>query len=106
MRAPATSLVNLLSELRGDSGTGKRRQPRAGMRVKTKIRLHDSTEHDVWVRDLSASGASLVGPIKLEPTQQFKLFMSPDGSHTMTCDVIYCRQLQPGLFATGVKFFL
>jgi hypothetical protein len=106
MQRSATSLIDLLSELRGDLGSGKRRQPRAGMRVKTRIRLHDRSEHDVWVRDLSVSGANFVSPVKLDPDHQVRLIMSPDGKQHMTCDVIYCRQLQRDLFAVGVKFFL
>jgi hypothetical protein len=105
MKLTSASLSQLLKELRGGGEpSSKRKQPRVGLRVKTTVRTQGRGEPVVWVRDISAGGANFVGPLQFEPQDKVQLVASPDGNETIDCRVVHCRQLQPNLFVTGVRF--
>lgn len=87
----------------------RRRRPRATGVVGSAIVLaHDESERSYAVRDLSATGAMLVGALRLAPRDRIELLFDADGDRmtgiNLHAEVIRSDQLLDERHAIGVVF--
>src|SRR5262245_53514343 len=90
MQLTATSLAELVRELRSNSDAGeKRKHPRVGLRAKAQILVNDR-KVTIWIKDLSAGGANLSSPQAIPQDSFFELVLSD--TETIGCAVTHCRE--------------
>jgi hypothetical protein len=108
--------IDLLKQVTGLLGVDrsdnrdKRRQPRVGLRARTRIvpLVVDDTggAMDVWVKDLSAGGIGLTGPRAVPQGAVFNISLPARGGKFITVQyrVAHSNRVGPGVFAIGAVF--
>jgi hypothetical protein len=107
MQLTATKLADLIRSLRASAlaGTDKRKNPRAGLRTRAEIHIHQgSTRMPIWIRDVSAGGINILGSRYLEIGTRFSLMLDGDRVETALCETRFCRKVGSELFNIGARF--
>ena len=107
MQLTASTLGELIKSLRSNeqAGADKRVDPRVGLRARAEIQVPISNERlQIWVRDVSAGGVSILCPRYFELENEFSLILDAEAIESATCRVTHCRRVGSDLYSIGAKF--